>query len=154
MAFEYKFYQDGDAVFELPEWKKTIEAIQSNLIPVSYQESETTNRSFQENEVGLKHPTNGSMIRIKDDGTIEAFTAYGTGIRIRTDNTSQLFSDKVQIIGRELDIRSSPNGSNLNGEVLGEGTYQSFPYKKGLTESFLLAAKTDGLTTYGLEDTK
>lgn len=154
MAFEYKFYPDGDAVFELPFWRKTIESIQSNLGPVSYEENEVKNRSFQENEVGLKHPTNGSAIRIKDDGTIEAFTAYGTGIRIKTDNTSQLFSDKVQIIGRELDIRSSPNGSNLNGEVLGQGTYQSFPYKKGLTVSFLKTAKTDGVETYGLEDMK
>lgn len=154
MAFEYKLYPDGDVVFELPLWRKTIESIQSNLVSVSYTENELDNRTFQEDEVGLKHPVNGSMIRIKDDGTIEAFTAYGTGIRIKKDNTTQLFSDRVQIIGRELDIRSSPNGSNLNGEVLGEGTYQSFPYKKGLTESFLTNAKADGIETYGLEEEK
>lgn len=154
MAFEYKYFPDGDAIFELPKWKRVIEQIQQDIEPVSYIQNEEKNREFQENEVGIKHPKNGSFIRIKDDGTIEAFTAYGTGIRIKTDHTSQLFSDRVQLIGRELDIRSSPNGTNLNGEVIGQGTYQSFPYKKGLTQSFLLEAKANGVSTYGLEDRK
>jgi len=60
MAFEHKLYPDGDAVFELPMWRKTIESIQANLEPVSYETSEKQNRSFQEDEVGLKHPISAS----------------------------------------------------------------------------------------------
>ena len=154
MAFEKKIYPDGDSIFSLPKWKQIAEEIEAGLKPVSYEKNEEQNRMFQEDEVGLKHPVNGSFIRIKDDGAIEAFTAYGTGMRINTNNTSQLFSDRVQLIGRELDIRSNANGTNLNGEVLGEGTYQSYPYKKGLSARFLEEANVAGLNTYGLEETK
>ena len=154
MAFEKKIYPDGDSIFSLPKWKQIAEEIEAGLKPVSYEKNEEQNRTFQEDEVGLKHPVNGSFIRSKDDGTIEAFTAYGTGMRINTNNTSQLFSDRVQIIGRELDIRSSANGTNLNGEILGEGTYASFPYKKGLRKSFLSSASENGIETYGLEERK
>lgn len=154
MAFESKYYSDGDIVFRTPDWRKKLEAVAADIGEVSYLNYEQKKRNFQENEVGLKHPENGSYLRINDDGSIEAFTAYGTGFRINTNNTSQFFSDRVQIIGRELDVRSNANGTNLNGEVLGEEAYQSYPYKKGLGGRFLAEATTAGINTYGLEETK
>ena len=154
MAFESKYYPDGDIVFHTPDWRKKLEEAAALFGEVSYSEEEKRKHSFQEQEVGLKHPQNGSYLRINDDGSIEAFTAYGTGMRINPNNTIQLFSDRVQLIGRELDIRSNANGTNLNGEVLGKGSYQSYPYKKGLSARFLEEANVAGLNTYGLEETK
>ena len=104
--------------------------------------------------MALKHPENGSYLRINDDGSIEAFTAYGTGFRINANNTSQFFSDRIQFIGRETAIRTTPNGTNLNGEILGTEAYQSFPSKKGLSRSFLQEANKNGIETYGLEESK
>lgn len=154
MAFEYKRYPDGDTSFRVPYWKKVVEEIEQNNKPMSYLDNSIQNDEIQENEVGLKHPKNGSFLRIKDDGTIEAFTAYGTGLRIRQNNTIQLFGDQTQFVGREIDIRSGANGSNLNGEVLGTGAYQSFPYKKGLHKTFVEMAKEQGVKTYGTEEHK
>lgn len=154
MAFEHKQYPDGDTSFRLPKWKKIIESIESENQPMVYGQENEQDDSFQSNEVGLKHPKNGSFIRIKDDGTIEAFTAYGTGFRVKENNSFQLFSDQIQLIGRELDVRSQANGTNLNGEVLGADAYQSFPYKKGLNKTFLSLAKEQGIETHGLEETK
>ena len=154
MAFEKAYFSDGDAIYQTPEWRKKLETIDNEVGAVSFSSYEEDKRSIQENEVALKHPENGSYLRINDDGSIEAFTAYGTGFRINANNTSQFFSDRIQLIGRETAIRTTPNGTNLNGEILGAEAYQSFPSKKGLSRSFLQEANKNGIETYGLEENK
>ena len=153
MAFEEKYFPDGDIVFRVPSWRKKLESMEADIGQSVYAETAET-PIFKENEVGIKHPVNGSFIRINDNGAIEAFTAYGTGVRIQPDNLLQLFSDRVQVIGSVLDIRTTPNGTNLNAGVLGEGTYAAFPYKKGLENNFLNTLKEKGYETEGLEGTK
>ena len=135
MAFEDKKYLDGEASFKTPLWRRRIESAHAGIGELSYSEMLKEQRTFQQNEVGLKHPTNGSSLRITDSGAIELFTGYGTGIRISNNETMQLFADNIQLIGRETKISSQPNETNVNGKQLA-GDYPSLS-KKGLTDSFL-----------------
>lgn len=134
LAFEEKLYPDGESTFAPPKWRKTIEQIHQNIDGYSFEEETTRRRTISEDEIVMKHEKNGSYIRIKDDGAIEAFTGYGTGFRIGNNESFQLFSDRIQLIGRETQVSSSPNGFEKSYPVI---------EKKGLTESFKTLAEEE-----------
>lgn len=135
MAFEHKQYADGENSYRLPQWRKDIESLRMNIDSLSYLDRMKNDETIKENEIGMKHPTNGSFIRIKDDGTIEAFTGYGSGFRLTTDESIQFFGNHIQMIGKETQLVSRPNQTNLNGETLAGG-YPSLK-EKGLTNEFI-----------------
>lgn len=133
MAFEHKRFSNGEASYRPPYWKKVVDDIHESLDAFDYQTEKTQRQSVQEDEVALKHPKNQSFIRIKDDGTIEAFTGYGSGWRIKPNETVQVFGDKIQLIGRETQLETSPNASRINQRSL-DGTYPvRNTYKKDRT---------------------
>ncbi len=147
MGFEYKYFDDGDATYTVPAWKRIAEKITATNEATDYAAYLSEKTTIKEDEIALRHPTNGSFIRITDEGTIEAFTAYGTGLRIRANHTLQLFGDQIQSIGREVNLLASPNGTPLE-------TAYPLTEEKGLTRSFLSLCADEGLTTYGMEETK
>lgn len=150
MAFEYKQYTDGENNYRLPKWRKDLEELEASIDSLSYSRRLEEDETIKEKEVGIKHPTNGSFIRIKDDGTIESFTGYGTGLRISPDESIQLFSDHVQVIGKEAQFVSRPNHSSINNKKL-FGAYPSLK-EKGISSSFIETAKELSRETYGLEE--
>lgn len=145
MAFINKVFQDGEHSYDTPQWKLNLEKIEQEIKPTDFVEK---NRSFSKDEVGIKHPTNNSYIRITDNGTIEAFTAYGTGIRINTDNTMQFFANKIQQIGKELDFHTSPNNAIDHSE------YKTYPKDKGLSTETTQRLESLGLNTYSSQEWK
>lgn len=139
MAFEYKRYTDGEQSFRTPEWRKQIEKIRAQNGNLSFYDKAKEQSLISENETVLKHPENGSYLRMADNGSIELFSGFGTGIRISPDENIQFFSDHLQFIGKEIQVVSHPNASNINGSPL-DGQYPSV-YKKGLSSSFLNLTK-------------
>lgn len=152
MAFERKYFADGESTFRVPKWRKDIEKINAGIDTFSYQEETERRNTIKENEVGIKHPTNGSYITIRDDGTIEAFTGYGTGMRISKDESIQFFANKFSFIGNDMEFISRPNAIHANGKPV-NSEYPVFQ-KKGLSKSFLEEAKSLDIKTYGLEEIK
>ena len=132
MSFEHKYFTDGESAFHLPVWKQIVDTVHDDLDAFSYADEQARRQRYAQDEMGLKHPKNGSFIRIKDDGTIEAFNNKHTGLRIVGDRI-QLFGDHVQLIGHETQVVSSPNASHVNGTPM-DGNYPVFR-QKGLTES-------------------
>ena len=131
MAFDKNIYKDGESTYEVPYWRKVVEEITSNVDTFSYKEEFEERRKIQENEVGIKHPKNDSFIKIKDDGTIEAFAGNGSGIRINADETVQVFGN-IQMIGNEVQGVTRINESSFNGNQL-SGEYPSLK-EKGISE--------------------
>lgn len=131
MAFDKNIYKDGESTYEVPYWRKVVEEITNNVDTFSYKEEFEERRKIQENEVGIKHPKNDSFIKIKDDGTIEAFAGNGSGIRINADETVQVFGN-IQMIGNEVQGITRTNESSFNGSQL-SGDYPSLK-EKGISE--------------------
>lgn len=154
MSFEQRRFKDGEPIYDVPNWKSNLEKIEQELNPIDFQKRQEEDKWISESEVGIKHPKNGSFLRIKDDGTIEAFTKYGTGIRIKKDSTIQLYSDRIQTIGREISIQTKENGLTFNGKKVGEESYASYPRKRGISKETLNRFKDNGIETNGLEDLK
>ena len=148
MSFELKRFSDGEESFAIPEWYRQIEKIEESFSrDLSEKLVET---EYRPDEVGLKHPTNGSYIRIKEDGTIEAFTQYGTGIRIGSNNTLQLFGDKIYQISRDNSIESNPNSMSRNSESY----FESYPKRRGLSGLIVNELTAQGRNTYRMEEWK
>lgn len=140
MAFEHKRYTDGEQSFRTPEWRKRIEKIRAKNGQLSFSEKMKEQSEVSQSETVIKHPKNGSYLRLSDDGSVEIFSGFGTGIRITADESIQFFSDHLQFIGKEVQVVSHPNASNINGKPLG-GKYPPV-YKKGISESFLNLQET------------
>lgn len=147
MAFEQRTFKDGEVTYKTPQWKKDLNTIENMVGPTNFNELDNQ-RNAQEDEVGFKHPTNGSYFMIRDNGDIEMFTAYGTGIKISSDNILQLFGDKVLQVAREPQFVSSPNYA-IQNEV-----YESYPKTKGLSLDFIQRVNASGFDTYGMEEYK
>ena len=150
MAFEYKQYTDGENTYRLPKWRKDLEKLETNIDSFSYEGRIEEDMQIKEHEVGIKHPKNGSFIRIKDDGTIESFTGYGTGIRISSNESLQFFGNQIQVIGKEAQVVNRPNQTTVNGNPL-FGEYPSLK-EKGLSSDFIRKARKLNRNTFGLED--
>lgn len=114
MAFDKDVYRDGESTYEVPQWRAIIEHIDANVDTISYKEEFDKRRKIQENEVGIKHPRNNSFIKIKDDGTIEAFAGGASGVRIHPDNRMQFFGD-IQMIGNRFQGITPKNQTVFNG---------------------------------------
>lgn len=131
MAFDKELFADGESTYEIPYWRKVVEEVSTNAHKFNYTEEFEKQKIIQENEVGIKHPKNNSFIRIKDNGTIEAFAGNGSGVRINTDETMQFFGN-VQIIGNKFQGITKLNETNFNENQL-SGEYPSLE-TKGLSE--------------------
>lgn len=120
MAFDKDIFRDGESTYDVPYWRQAIEYIDANVDTFSYEQEFAERRKIQEDEVGIKHPNNNSFIKIKDDGTIEAFAGDGGGFRIKPDNQLQMFGD-VQIIGNYFQGITPPNQNEFNKRALDGG---------------------------------
>lgn len=131
MAFDKKVFADGESSYDVPYWRKAIEEIEANLDTFSYRKEAERQRRIQENEVGIKHPTNNSFIKIKDDGTIEAFAGESAGIRIKSDESLQVFGD-IQLIGNKFQGITPVNEASFNDQQM-TGDYPSL-HEKGKSQ--------------------
>ena len=152
MGFEKRIYSDGDIEFNIPEWRKNIEEINKLAEPIDFLEENKKLKKIKQREVALKHLSNNSFIRIQDDGTIELFSEFNSGIRFDSNSNVQIFGDKIQVIAKEFDIRTTANGTTINDNIIGKNVVDKFPRKKGKEITFLEMAKEYGLNTNKLEE--
>lgn len=152
MGFEKRIYSDGDIEFNIPEWRKNIEEINKLAEPIDFLEENKKLKKIKQREVALKHLSNNSFIRIQDDGTIELFSEFNSGIRLDSNSNVQIFGDKIQVIAKEFDIRTTANGTTINDNIIGKNVVDKFPRKKGKEITFLEMAKEYGLNTNQLEE--
>lgn len=144
MGFEKRTFEDGDITFDIPQWRKNIESIRKSTEKNYLKETQKSSRITEE-EVGIKHPKNHSYLRIKDDGSIDAFAENGAGFRFTSDKRLIFFADRIQFIAKQVENITSANGLVSNGYVLNESGIQEFPRKKGKTNSLKELIKKTGL---------
>lgn len=86
---------------------------------------------FKNQEVGLYNPVSSSVVKVKDDGTIDIFAATNVGIRVNPNNktveilgNSTTNSDKWTVISNTVEIKASDKISieakeiNINADII------------------------------------
>lgn len=93
-------------------WRERIKRSRKPFDPEKEIEKET---KPTEDDVEMVHPINKSRVRIKDDGSIEAFADKGLGFRINPTTRSILFfADNFQIISPEVHLKTDDKGFKWN----------------------------------------
>ncbi|MEI4281662.1 hypothetical protein [Tetragenococcus halophilus] len=134
MAFEKRIFQDGDTEYSLPRWRRIIEDLTRNDAGHDFIEELNQDKKIDEKDITLKNPLSDSYIDLKKNGDIDIFSENGTGIRFVGDRV-EIHADKLSFITKNLETHTNPNGVSFNGEVMNKGGYNSFPRRKGKTES-------------------
>jgi hypothetical protein len=87
--------------------------------------NENNLKYFQEDEVGLYHWDNNSVVAIRDNGCIDAFVESTVGIRLDSKAQSiNMFAPKINMYGTRTHIRTEPyslvwNKWRFNPELYG-----------------------------------
>lgn len=122
-TFVRTVYNDGDKDIYMPYWKKVVrdETIKQRSRDLEDIMEEDT--FIDEDEVALKHPETGAVIKLRDDGSIEMFVNEDTGFRMDPkENAIMFFGDILHVTTKETRIHTKPhnfiwNNHNFNPEL-------------------------------------
>lgn len=116
MTWEKGRVRDGDPIYYVEGWREELER-RKYRDARSLGERLLERKELKEDEVMLKHPTNGALIRLKDDGAIEIMSE-GSGVRISSkgvevigpsfiisSKTMHLFNEGRGVYGEDISVR-------------------------------------------------
>jgi len=113
-------YRDGDKELYMPYWKQILEGEVTNHRTVNLESERQSSQEIHENEIAMKHPKTGSVIKLRDDGSIEMYVNEDTGIRMDpNENTIIFYGDVIHMATKETRIHTKPyqflwNNHNFN----------------------------------------
>lgn len=114
--FINKVYANGDVDYSPPYWRKVIDDLNLNYRKIDASSENTKDYTIKEDEIALKHPVTGAVIKTTDEGYIDLFAGDQLGIRIDPiTKTINLYGDTVNLLGKNVNIRTKPTGLNWNG---------------------------------------
>jgi hypothetical protein len=125
-AFVGTKFVDGDKDWDAPEWRLLLDKELVDGQSVDHSKEQESHRYISENEIGLKHPKNGTIIKLKDDGAIEMFVNEDTGIRLDPkENAVLIYGDVIHMVSKDLDIHTRPHGFSWNRHLFNPALYFS-----------------------------
>lgn len=114
--FIKKTYANGDVDYSPPYWRTVIDDLNLNYRKIDAVAENLKDFVIKEDEVAIKHPRTGSVIKTTDEGYIDIFAADQLGIRIDPITKSiNLFGDTVNLIGKNVNMKTKPTGLTWNG---------------------------------------
>lgn len=123
-AFVGTRFADGDKDWDAPKWRLLMDKEMVDGGTIDHEKEQEAHQYFAENEIGLKHPKNGTMIKLKDDGAIEMFVNEDTGIRLDPkENAVLIYGDMIHMVSKDLDIHTKPSGFSWNKHVFNPALY-------------------------------
>lgn len=123
-AFVGARFVDGDKDWDAPEWRLLMDKEVVDGQTINHAREQEVHRYFAENEIGLKHPKTGAMVKLKDDGAIEFFVNEDTGIRLDPkENAVIIYGDVVHMVAKDVDIHTRPQGFSWNKHTFNPALY-------------------------------
>ena len=123
-AFVSTKFIDGDKDWDAPEWRLLVDKELVDGQAIDHSKEQEQHQYFSENEVGLKHPKTGAMVKLKDDGAIEIFVNEDTGIRLDpVENAVIIYGDAIHMVSKDMDIHTRPQGFSWNKHCFNPALY-------------------------------
>lgn len=117
-------FQDGDFEYSPPKWRETVDDLMLDHEPIDHADEHAGDHFIKEDEIAIKHPITGAIIRLSNEGYIDIFAGNQLGIRLDPQtNSINLFGDKINFFGGSIQIRSKPNGLIWNGYAMNPELY-------------------------------
>lgn len=132
--FVSRSFRDGDFEYSPPKWRQIIDDLILNHSLINHDEERAQDDFIKPDEVALKHPQTGAIVRLRDDGCIDIFAGDQLGIRLDPQtNSINLFGERINFFGGQIHFRSKPNGLIWNGYSLNPELYYETDQEKELT---------------------
>lgn len=123
-AFVGSKFIDGDKDWDAPKWRLLMDKEVIDGESINHAKEQETHQYIAENEIGLKHPKTGAVIKLKDDGAIEIFANEDTGIRLDpNENAIVLYGDVIHTVSKDMHIHTQPHGFSWNRNSFNPALY-------------------------------
>lgn len=115
-----KTFSDGDKELYLPYWRQVLQKEVTNFKEIDLEKEREKKMEILEDEISLKHPNTGSVLKLLDDGSIEMYVNEDTGIRMDPkENAIVFYGDVIHMATKETRIHTKPynliwNNHNFN----------------------------------------
>lgn len=114
--FVQKIYADGDFDYNPPEWRQNLDEYNARNGQFQHESEHAKDYVIKDDEIALKHPVNGAMVKVTDDGCVDLFAGDQLGIRLDPNtNSALIFADNIHFFGKTVNFRTQPNGLVWNG---------------------------------------
>lgn len=114
-----------------PAWKSKIDEYLLYNQKVDTASNSVRDYYYEENEVGLKHLENQSMVKITDEGRVDLFAGESLGISIDPETESvNIFGKFVNIFSENLNVKTKPNGFIWNKYYFNPELYYESPTER------------------------
>lgn len=107
---------ENDSELLSPQWRKKINAMGSQKTTKDIAYNHNNDYLIKEEEIALKHPSSGSVVKLTDDGYIDIFAGPALGIRLDPKtNSINFFGDNINLVGKQVNLATKANGLCWNG---------------------------------------
>lgn len=114
--FIREVYPDGDMDYRPPRWKEKLDKYKVRRDRVEHSSENSKDYIIKEDEIALKHPHTGAIVKLCDDGCIDLFAGEQLGIRLDPNTeTANIFADNINFFGKNVNFRTNPHGLTWNG---------------------------------------
>lgn len=102
----------------MTRWENTLLGLHYSHHKINHDSEDLKDYQIKENEIALKHPDTGAVVKLTDDGFIDVFAGSHVGVRIDPHtNSINFFGDSVNVITNQFNVKTKPYGFNWNGRV-------------------------------------
>lgn len=108
--------QENDQEFLVPSWRNKIDSMGTKKVMKDIAYNDQKDYLIKEDEVALKHPKSGAIVKLTDDGYVDIFAGPTLGIRLDPkSNSINFFGDTLNFVTKQMNIVTKPNGFCWNG---------------------------------------
>ena len=99
------------STFQGSEWAEKINDLKRQGENTDTIGKDSVDYYFEQDEIGIKHPTQHSVVKLTDEGYIDIFADDQLGIRIDPHSKSiNILGDTLNVFTKKFNVKTVPNG--------------------------------------------
>jgi hypothetical protein len=103
-------------------WQGTMKDMYYSHDKISHESEDAKDYVIKEQEIALKHPRTGAVVKLTDDGLIDVFANDKVGVRINPHNHSvDIFGDSVNITANNFNVKTRSNTTPVKKQKYSDG---------------------------------
>lgn len=108
----------------MAEWQGTLMDLHYTHGKRKHESEDTQDYFIKEQEIALKHPETGAVVKLTDDGFVDIFADEQLGIRFDpATKTINLFGDSINVVVNNFNLKTKPDGFTWNGRSFNPNLY-------------------------------
>lgn len=130
--FVQEVYRDGDFDYVPPNWQRYLDEHRAKDGKIEYESEDEKDQMIGPDEIALRHPKTGAIVKLSDDGCIDIFGGPTLGLRMDPNtNSLNFFGETINLLGKQVNIETKPNGLSWNNYAFNSNLYYQNEEERG-----------------------